>query len=87
MSTFERIKKLFIENFEFDGEKLTPETTLESLGLDSLDKIDFIFALETEFDIRIEPSEIKTDTIRQIIESIDKMAAEQKTAAAAAQKK
>ena len=77
MSIFERIKKLFIENFEFDEEKLSPETTLDSLGLDSLDKIDFIFALEKEFDIRIEPSEIKTDTIAQIVESIEKMFSEQ----------
>ena len=26
MSTLERVRNLFIENFEFDGEKLTPET-------------------------------------------------------------
>jgi len=53
MSTIERLKKLFINKFDYNVEELKPETTLEYLGLDSLDKIEFMFDIENEFKIKI----------------------------------
>jgi len=53
MSTIERLKILFINKFDFNVEELKPETTLEYLGLDSLDKIEFMFDIENEFKIKI----------------------------------
>ncbi|MBI3755282.1 MAG: acyl carrier protein [Deltaproteobacteria bacterium] len=80
-STLERLKKLFVEKFEFKAEDLKPETTIASLGLDSLDMIDFIFAIEDEFKIRIEPSQIKTNNLQEIVESIEKLISEQQAKA------
>lgn len=80
-STLERLKKLFVEKFEFKEEDLKPETTVASLGLDSLDMIDFIFAIEDEFKIRIEPSQIKTNNLQEIVEGIEKLISEQQTKA------
>ncbi len=51
MSTLERLKKLFVDKFDFNVEELKPTTTLEHLGLDSLDKIEFMFDIENEFKI------------------------------------
>lgn len=38
-------------------EKLDPEATLASLGLDSLDVVEFVLDLEDEYSITFEPSE------------------------------
>ncbi len=80
MDTVERIKKLFLENFDFDEERLTPEATIESLGLDSLDKIEFMFALEKEFDIKIPDREVKLNSIRDMVVVIERLSAEQHAA-------
>ncbi len=75
--TMERIKKLFLENFELPEDRLQPQITIESLGLDSLDKVEFIFALEKEFDIKIPDREVTINSIQDMIDVIDRLVAEQ----------
>ena len=77
MGTLERIKKLYLKNFDFEEERLRPEATIESLGLDSLDRIEFMFALEKEFDIKIPDREVKLNSIEDMINVIDRLVAEQ----------
>ncbi len=77
MSTLERIKKLFLENFDFDETRLTTEATIDSLGLDSLDKIEFLFALEKEFDIKIPDREVTLNSIQDMIDVVERLSAEQ----------
>ncbi len=76
-TTLERIKKLFLENFDFPEERLQPEATIESIGLDSLDKIEFLFALEQEFDIKIPDREVKLSSISEMVSVIERLVAEQ----------
>jgi acyl carrier protein len=76
-TTLERIKKLFLKNFDFLEEQLLPEATIESLGLDSLDKIEFMFALEEEFDIKIPDREVKLTSIQDMVTVIERLAVEQ----------
>ena len=77
MSTLERLKKLFIDKFDFNVEELKPETTLEYLGLDSLDKIEFMFDIENEFRIKIPDQEFKVTTIQDMVDAIDRFVSEQ----------
>ncbi len=77
MQTLERIKKLFLENFDFKEEVLKPEVTIESLGLDSLDKIEFLFALEQEFDIKIPDRQVTLNSIRDVVDVVQRLTAEQ----------
>ena len=44
---------LFAETFGIAEEKLLPDATLESLGLDSLAVIEFLFQIEDQFHIQI----------------------------------
>ena len=44
---------LFAETFDIAPDKLVPEATLESLGLDSLATIEFLFQIEDKFGIQI----------------------------------
>ena len=51
--TFAAISSVLVEKFKVDAAKLEPETTLEQLGLDSLALMEFVFAVEDRFDVRI----------------------------------
>ncbi len=77
MGTYERIKNLVLDNFDCEEERLIPGATIDSLGLDSLDKVEFMFALEKEFDVRIPDREVTLDSIQDIIDVIDRLVAEQ----------
>ncbi|MGA2514918.1 MAG: phosphopantetheine-binding protein [Thermodesulfobacteriota bacterium] len=77
MSTIERLKKLFINKFDFNVEELKPETTLEYLGLDSLDKIEFMFDIENEFKIKIPDEQFKVTTIQEMVDAVDRFVSEQ----------
>ncbi len=75
--TMERIKRLFLENFDLPADRLHADATIESVGLDSLDKIEFMFALEQEFDIKIPDREVRLDSIRDMVSVIERLVVEQ----------
>ncbi len=82
-TTAERLQKLFVAKFDFNIEELKPETTLEQLGIDSLDKIEFMFDIEDEFAIKIPDEEFKATaltTIQDIIDAVDRFVTEQTAA-------
>jgi len=55
----DRIKQLACASFEVDLDQVTDRTHfVEDLGVDSLNAIDLLAALETEYEIEIEPEEI-----------------------------
>ena len=55
---FQRIRSIFIEEFELEPELLLPEATLfDDLGLDSLDAVDMVVALEKEFGVKVKDEE------------------------------
>ena len=55
---FERIKSIFIEEFELEPEQLGPDATLfDDLELDSLDAVDMVVALEKEFGVKLKDEE------------------------------
>ena len=83
MDTKERIKKLFIDKIDVKEDSLGPDVTLDSLGLDSLDKIELLFALEEEFQIKIDDRSKAIATVRDVVTLIDSLVAEQQPAAQA----
>ncbi len=47
-----------IDEFEVDEEKITPEANLKStLGLDSLDYIDLVVVIESNFKFKVKPED------------------------------
>ena len=79
-STQDRVKALFIEKLDLKEEALTPVATLESLGLDSLDKIEFMFNIEDEFHIKLPDERVEIKTIQDISGIVERLVAEQKPA-------
>ena len=51
--TFDAISAVLAEKFKVEPARIEPATTLEQLGLDSLALMEFVFAVEDRFDVRI----------------------------------
>lgn len=53
-----KTNKVFEESFEIDAERLTPEAHIFiDLGLDSLDIVDLVVALQSSFGVKIRADE------------------------------
>ncbi|MDQ2736837.1 MAG: acyl carrier protein [Pseudomonadota bacterium] len=52
-STFDAVAAVLMDKFQVEAAGVQPESTLESLGLDSLALMEFVFAVEDRFDVRI----------------------------------
>jgi acyl carrier protein len=54
----ERINSFLVDEFEVEAEKITPEANLkETLGLDSLDYIDLVVVIESNFGFKVKPED------------------------------
>jgi len=55
-------------------ESVQPDSSFESLGIDSLDRLNILFDLESEFDIEIDDAQAKQVTnIHQMVEGITQL--------------
>ena len=75
-TAFEKVQKILTTKFSVPPELITPEATLESLKLDSLDLIEVLFEVEEEFNIRVPQdgaTAIRTATVQDIIDNIEKL--------------
>jgi acyl carrier protein len=67
-------------------ERITIESTFEELGIDSLDGVNILFALESEFNINIPDDKVEgVRSVRQMVESLEKVVSGEEPPAAAAQ--
>lgn len=73
MSTFEKVKKLVVEKLGVDESKVTEKAAfVNDLGADSLDVVEFVMAVEQEFDITIPDEEAaKLATVGDAVKYID----------------
>ena len=73
MSTFERLKKIIIDQFGAAEEKITPEADIAAdLNLDSLDNVELAIAIEMEFEIEISDEDIEASfTVGEVVKLVD----------------
>lgn len=70
MATIDTIREVMSENLDIDAATIAEESTLESLGVDSLDMVELICDLEERCDVEIgEPEGI--ETVGQLAAYID----------------
>jgi acyl carrier protein len=60
MDTLARIKDLAAKEFSLDAAALDPAAPLDSLGVDSLSFIEFMFKIEEEFGISVSDEDLKS---------------------------
>ena len=70
MNVFDKVKELIVENLGVNPEAVTPEASfVEDLGADSLDAVEFVMALEQEFELEI-PDE-DAEGIKTVGDAVD----------------
>ena len=54
----EKVREFLVEEFEVEADKITPEANLKAtLGLDSLDYIDLVVVIESNFAFKVKPED------------------------------
>ncbi|HET6386900.1 MAG TPA: acyl carrier protein [Armatimonadota bacterium] len=78
-STFERVRKVVCEELQRSEDEVTPNASfMEDLGADSLDVVELIMALETEFSVEIPDEDAeKIHTVGEAVDYIDRKLKEQ----------
>ncbi|MGN0106414.1 MAG: acyl carrier protein [Hominilimicola sp.] len=72
MEEFERVKNVIVDQLSVDADEVTMEASfVDDLGADSLDVVELIMGLETEFDIEIPDEDAeKISTVGDAVEYI-----------------
>ncbi|MCC6730105.1 MAG: acyl carrier protein [Chthonomonadales bacterium] len=73
MSTFERVKKVIVEQLDVSEEEVTPQASfMDDLGADSLDVVELVMGLEEEFEIEIPDEDAeKIQTVQDAVSYIE----------------
>jgi acyl carrier protein len=72
MTTFERTRRFIARRLEIDEAAITPERTLESLGVDSLARLELLFDAEDEFGVRLPHDDGHITTPRELVAAIER---------------
>ena len=69
----EKLKPLAVQQLDVKIEEVTEESNIEKdLGADSLDSIEFLMAIDEEFDIEIKDNEAeKIKTVKDIVDLLE----------------
>ncbi|HXJ38065.1 MAG TPA: acyl carrier protein [Bryobacteraceae bacterium] len=69
-----RVLKIIAETQRKDPAQVTIESGFEELGIDSMDGVNIIFALENEFNINVPDEEVKNiRSVRDMVEGVRRL--------------
>ena len=68
---YEKLVSYVSKQLEIEPSEITPDSTFESLGIDSLDIVEMIMDLETELGIELEMEDQKIATFQELADFID----------------
>ena len=68
---YEKLVSYAVKQLELSREEITPESTFESLGIDSLDVVEMIMDLESELGVELEMEDQKISTFQELADFID----------------
>jgi acyl carrier protein len=72
----QRVCKTIATSKRLPEERVTIDSGFEELGIDSMDAVEILFALENEFDISIPDEEVKNvRNVRDMVRGVDKLVA------------
>jgi acyl carrier protein len=81
----QRVRNVIASVKRLPAEKITVDSPFQELGIDSMDAVEILFALENEFEINIPDEEAKTvHTVREMAQGIAKLIAAKSADAPAA---
>ena len=68
---YEKLVSYAAKQLELDPSEITPDSTFESLGIDSLDIVEMIMDLESELGVELDMEDQKIATFRELADFID----------------
>lgn len=68
---YEKLVSYAAKQLELDPSEITPESTFEALGIDSLDIVEMIMDLESELGVELEMEDQKISTFGELADFID----------------
>ena len=68
---YEKLVNYAAQQLELDATEITPDSTFESLGIDSLDIVEMIMDLECELGVELELEDQKIATFQELADFID----------------
>ena len=72
----ERVRQVIATSKRIPVERVTIDSAFEELGIDSMDAVEILFALENEFDINIPDEEVKNvRNVRQMVAGVERLLA------------
>jgi acyl carrier protein len=82
----QRVLKVIAASKRIPLETVTIESDFQQLGIDSMDAVEILFALENEFDVSIPDDDVRNVRgIRQMCEGVEKLVAAKADGAKAGQ--
>jgi acyl carrier protein len=81
----EKVLSVIATSKRIPRERVSLDSSLEDLGMDSLDQLNLLFALESDFNISIPDEEAKSiRNVREMVEGVRKLVADASGATSAA---
>ena len=68
---YEKLVSYAAKQLELDASAITPESTFESLGIDSLDIVEMVMDLESELGVELEMEDEKITTFGELAAFIE----------------
>jgi acyl carrier protein len=82
----ERVRNVIAASKRIPMETVMIDSAFEELGIDSMDAVEILFALENEFDINIPDEEVKSvRNVRQMAAGVERLLAAKSASAPATQ--
>ena len=68
---YEKLVKYAAKQLEIDASEIRPDSTFESLGIDSLDIVEMIMDLESELGVELDMEDQKITTFQELAEFVE----------------
>ena len=68
---YEKLVSYAAQQLELNPDDIAPDSTFESLGVDSLDIVEMIMDLETELGVELDMEDQKISTFKELADFVD----------------
>jgi acyl carrier protein len=73
--SFERLCEILARDYKLAPERLQPQATLDSLGIDSLGTVELLWSIEDTFQIKLPSEPVDLPTLADLVRYIDMLRA------------
>ncbi len=68
---YDKLVELAAKQLELDPEEITPDSTFDSLGIDSLDIVEMVMELESKLGVELDLEDQKITTFGELAEFVE----------------